>query len=185
MVLSEKQIPEQINLIKSYPFDYLVLETKNLRSHFSNFHFSMSIEVLGLINSVGYLNKLFFDLGSPNKLDPEVLYKVIDFILRGSEFTKEDLKKYFKLTKEIEYCYCSLWNFSDIMNELPFEIELELFGVTHSTFINKLDYEQRCVLTEDYGILQSEFFKSKEMTFEMFSVKVESLISETFKSDID
>ena len=177
MVLSREQVNRNISDIKENGYNYIVLDIKNMYHYEDEVRFRYSIEILNLINTVHWANKLYEKAGSSNRIDTTIFYKSIDSNMTNKPFTNEELISYYNETIKIKNFYNILFKFQEIDVHPPYESEFVLLGLTHEDY-DTLNTREKENLHEWYGDVYCDV-RFQNISVEDFIVKAKEIIQNT------
>ncbi|NAS32443.1 hypothetical protein GTQ40_15770 [Flavobacteriaceae bacterium R38] len=174
MVLSREQVKKRMSDIKENWFSYMILDIENIQYGGDEKRFRYSIEVLNLVNTVNWANRFYEKSGSKNKIETDILYKVIEANLTDRSFTDKELKAYYNMMVNLEDFYQAINKFKEVDIYIPYEAEFIILGLTHDEYDN-LNEREKEKLHEYYGEAYCDL-RFKNTSVDNFIVKAKEII---------
>lgn len=177
MIISKEFLRENKNFVSDTKTPFLVLDLKHFHYFNDVERFEFAIEVLNVVNSVSWINKVCQDLNSDYCIDSAVFYEVMDCLFTEKPLNSSRLFTYFRIQQEIE-------NLSTIFKkvaetdrnfQLPIEVDFMILGVDLERY-HDLHDDLKSELHEDYTMLFSKM-KSGEIEIDQFVFKTKNLLS--------
>lgn len=176
MIIKKEDLKENkdFNLEEHSPF--MILDTKHFQ-YFSDVEkFGYSVEVLNVINSITWINKLYRDLKSDLHIETEIFYEIIDCILNAKHFNDSQLHRYFAAQQKLEHFSSITHKLTDTDNnfDVPFIIDFIILGTNLEQYDN-LNEDRRSELHDEYAALFCQI-RTQEIEIESFLLQAKALV---------
>lgn len=186
MILSKEFLRANKNYVHETKAPVLVLDLK----HFQYFHdverFGFAIEVLNVINSISWVNKICSDLDSDYSIDTAVFYEIMDCLFAEKCLDDLQLATYFKIQQDLENISIIFQKVAETDRNfvLPIEVDLLILGVDLEKY-HALNDDVKSDLHDEYAVLFLKM-RSNEMEVSECISQAKKLFSsiETFESEL-
>lgn len=185
MVVRKEELREnkKFNLDEQSPF--MILDTKHFQ-YFSDIEkFGYAVEVLNVINSVTWVNKLYRDLNSSLHIKTEIFYEIIDCIFNSRHFNDSQLERYYMAQQELEYfsTICHKLTDTDKNFDVPIIIDFIVLGIDIEKYESLAD-DLKTELQDEYVAMFCQI-RAKEIEMEDFILKARAFISRINELELD
>ncbi|MBA9074418.1 hypothetical protein GGR22_002585 [Flavobacterium gossypii] len=176
MIIKKEDLKENkdFNLEEHSPF--MILDTKHFQ-YFSDVEkFGYSVEVLNVINSITWINKLYRDLKSDLHIETEIFYEIIDCVLNGRHFNDTQLERYYAAQQKLEHFSSITHKLTDTDNnfDVPFIIDFIILGTNLERY-DSLNEDKRGELHDEYAALFCQI-RTQEIEIEDFLLQAKALV---------
>lgn len=177
MIICQELLKENKNYINEIKTPIMVLDLKHFQHHSDRERFGYAVEVLNVINSLTWLNKICSDLESSLIVKTGIYYEIIDCLLKKKDFEDLQLHTYFSNQHEVEQFLHIFSKVTDVDRnfDLPFEVDFILLGMDIEHYFS-LDEEEKTDLQDEYMFLFSRA-KKNEISIDEFISQSKQLVS--------
>lgn len=176
MIIKKEDLKENKDFSLEEHSPFMILNTKHFQ-YFSDVEkFGYSVEVLNVINSITWINKLYRDLKSDLHIETEIFYEIIDCILNARHFNDQQLERYYLAQQKLEHFTSITHKLTDTDNnfDVPFIIDFIILGANLDQYENLSD-DKRSELHDEYAALFCQI-RAQEIEIEDFLLQVKALI---------
>lgn len=176
MIIKKEDLKERKDFSLEEHSPFMILDTKHFQ-YFSDIEkFGYAVEVLNVINSITWINKMYRDLKSDLHIETEIFYEIIDCILNSKRFSDQQLERYYLAQQKLEHFSSITHKLTDTDNnfDVPFTVDFIILGANQEQYENLSD-DRRNELHDEYAALFCQV-RSGEIEIEDFLLQVKALI---------
>lgn len=168
MIICKEFLKENGEFVSQSKAPLMVLDLKHFQYNEDVERFGHAIEVINVLNSVTWLNKICVDLQSDFYIDTAIFYEILDCIFKGNAMNHSQLSTYFKTQQDLEYFSKVFGKVVDTDRnfDLPFDVDFILLGLEIEKYYNLSD-DNKADLNDEYIALFSKV-RSKVLEISVF-----------------
>ena len=186
MILSKEFLRANKNYVNETKTPVLVLDLKHFQYFNDVERFGFAVEVLNVVNSISWVNKVCIDLNSNYCIDTWVFYEIMDCLFAEKGLDDSRLAIYFKVQQDLENILIIFQKVAETDKnfDLPIEVDLLIFGADLEKY-HTLNGDVKSDLHDGYAVLYSKM-RSNEMGVPQFISQAKKLLSaiEAFESEL-
>lgn len=177
MLLTKEFLRENKNFVNETKTPFLVLDLKHFQYYNDVERFGFAIEVLNVVNSVAWVNKICLDLNSNYCIDTAIFYEIMECLFAEKCLANERLSVYFKVQQEIKNIGKIFQKVAETDRnfDLPIEVDFMILGVDLEKY-HGLSEDMRSDLHDDYGLLFSKVI-NEELEISQFISQAKAMLS--------
>ena len=177
MILNKEFLKENRNFINETKAPFLVLDLKHFQYYNDVERFGFAVEVLNVVNSVSWVNKICQDLNSSYCIDTAVFYEIMDCLFAEKCLDDSRLACYFKVQQDLENISIIFQKVAETDRnfELPIEVDFIILGVDLEKY-HELNDDTKSDLHDDYAVLFSKV-RSNQIEVSEFILQAKELLS--------
>lgn len=176
MIIRKEDLKENNDFSLDAHSPFMVLDTKHFQ-YFSDIEkFGYSVEVLNVINSITWINKLYRDLKSDLHIETEIFYEIIDCVLNAKHFNDLQLERYYSAQQKLEHFSNITHKLTDTDNnfDVPFIIDFIILGINLERY-DGLNEDGKAELHDEYMEIFCQV-RTKEIEMEDFLLRAKALV---------
>lgn len=185
MIVRKEDLKENKNFNLDEQSPFMILDTKHFQ-YFSDIEkFGHAIEVLNVINSVTWINKLYRDLNSSLHIKPEIFYEIIDCVFNSRHFNDSQLERYYTAQQELEHFSTISHKLTDTDKnfDVPIIIDFIVLGMDIEKY-ESLSDDLKTELQDEYVEMFCQV-RAKEIEIEDFILKARTFIFKINELELD
>lgn len=159
-VLATDYLKENYHSITSNPYNFMVLDVKNLQYREDRERIEHGIGALSYCQSAIWVNQLYAKMGKKEKINIDILFQATQSTMTDKPFSDEELKIYYEAIRNLEEFSFYILKFHEFEPFVTYETEFILLGVPLEEYLSvskhKLD-----ILMEEYGEIYSAMYSNK------------------------
>lgn len=177
MVVRKEELRENKNFNLDEQSPFMILDTKHFQYFSDMERFGYCIEVLNVINSVTWVNKLYRDLNSSLHIKTEIFYEIIDCIFNARYFNDSQLERYYLAQQELEHFSTISHKLTDTDKnfDVPIIIDFIVLGIDIEKYESLAD-DLKTELQDEYVAMFCQI-RAKEIEMEDFILKARTFVS--------
>ena len=102
MIVSKEFLRENKNFVNETKSPIMVLDLKHFQYYNDIERFGFAVEVLNVVNSISWVNKICEDLNSNFQIDTAIFYEIMDCVFKEKALESASLFTYFKVQQDLQ-----------------------------------------------------------------------------------
>lgn len=185
MIINKDILRENKNFVSETKTPIMVLDLKHFQYYNDVERFGLAVEILNVVNSVTWLNKICSDLNSKQCIDTSVFYEIIECLFAEKCLEDSKLKTYFEIQQDLEHFSKIFQKVADTDRnfDLPFEVDFILLGVNLEKY-QDMEEDAKADLHDEYIVLFSKV-RNKDVEVGEFISKAKELLCQINEFELE